>query len=70
MNIALLIGALIVSFLIFTWLVKVVKATVGTAITVAFIILVLQIVFGVGPNDLLQQLNDWWQDLRRSLPGQ
>ncbi len=60
------IGALIVSFLIFTWLVKVVKATIGTAITIAVIILILQLVFGIGPNDLLEQITDWWQNLGRS----
>lgn len=63
MNLVLLIGAVIVSFLVFTWLIKVVKATVGTALLLAFVILVLQLVFGIGPNEVLQQIKDWWNSL-------
>lgn len=51
-----LIAALIVTFLVFTWLIKVVKATVQTALTIALLVLILQIVFGIGPSQLWQKI--------------
>ena len=50
------IGALIVAGLVLTWLLKVVKATIITAISVAIIILILQLAFGIGPDRLWQQI--------------
>jgi len=52
----ILIAALIVSWLVFTALIKVVKTTVSTAIAIAAIVLVLQLVFGVRPQDLWQEI--------------
>ena len=50
------IGALIVAGLVLTWLLKVVKATITTAISVAIIVLVLQLVFGIGPERIWQHV--------------
>ncbi len=52
----ILIAALIVSWLVFTALIKLVKTTVSTAIVIAAIVLVLQLVFGINPQDLWQQI--------------
>lgn len=49
------VAALVVAWLIFTWLLKVVKTTLTTALFVAFIILGLLLV-GIGPQELLQQV--------------
>lgn len=68
MNWILLIAALIVSFLVFTWLVRVVKATIKTAILIALIVLALQLLFGIGPTDLWEQVNGLWQTWWQSLP--
>lgn len=59
MDIAILIGALLVSFLVFTWLLKVVRATLKTAVLVAIILLVLQLTFGIGPEKLWEQISAW-----------
>lgn len=59
MEIVIVVGALIVSFLVFTWLLKVVRATFTTAILLAAILLVLQLVFGIGPEALLEQIQSW-----------
>lgn len=67
MNWVILIAALIVSFLVFTWLIRVVKATIGTAIAIALIVLVLQLVFGIGPQDLWEQVVGLWDNVWRSL---
>lgn len=60
MEIILLLAALVITWLIFTWLVKVVKASVTTALTVAAIVLALQIGLGIGPGQLWQQLTQFF----------
>ncbi|MGP1374248.1 MAG: hypothetical protein ACTS3T_15560 [Almyronema sp.] len=59
MEIVVVVGAIAVSVLAFLWLVRVVKATLKTALLVAVILLGLQIFFGIGPNTIWQQLQDW-----------
>ena len=59
MEIAIVIGAVIVSFLVFTWLLRIVRATFKTAVLVALTLLVLQLVFGIGPLTLWDQIRDW-----------
>ena len=56
LNLVIWIAALIVAFLVFTWLIKIVKATVSTAISIAIIVLILQLLFGIGPQQLWQQI--------------
>ena len=65
----LLIAALFIAFLIFTWLLKVVKATISTALTVAFVVLLVQLLFGVGPIDLWNQIVVLWQSVTQILTG-
>lgn len=59
------IAAGLVSLLLFTWLFKVVKATLGTAFKIALIALALQLFFGIGPqvilNRLMQLLHQVWK---------
>ena len=59
------IAAGLVSLLLFTWLFKVAKATLGTAFKIALIALALQLFFGIGPqvilNRLLQLLHQVWK---------
>lgn len=52
----ILVAAVIVSWLVFTALIKIVKTTIATALAIAAIVLILQIVFGVIPQDLWQQI--------------
>jgi uncharacterized protein with PQ loop repeat len=52
----ILIAAMVVSWLVFTALIKIVKTTATTAIAIAGIILGLQLVFGIGYQDLWQQI--------------
>ena len=54
-----MVGALIVSFLVFTWLIRVVRATLKTAILVALNLLVLQLIFGIGPAAIWDQIQNW-----------
>ncbi len=69
MNLILLVGAIVVSWLVFTWLINVVKTTVMTAVAIATIILLLQIVFGIGPQQLWQEITHLPQTLIRLISG-
>ncbi len=66
----MLIAALIVSWLIFTALIKVVKTTFGTAIAIAAIVLGLQLAFGINPQVLWQEITQLpqvlWDLVRRN----
>ncbi|MDB9527286.1 hypothetical protein PN498_14900 [Oscillatoria sp. CS-180] len=62
MELVIVIGAIVISFLVFTWLLRIVRATFKTAILVAVTLLILQIIFGIGPQTL-------WEQVRDSLPG-
>ncbi|NEQ95514.1 MAG: hypothetical protein F6K30_02065 [Cyanothece sp. SIO2G6] len=67
MNLIILIAALVISFLIFTWLIRVVKATVTTAFAIALLVLCLQLFFGIGPQDIWQEVTTLWQQITQ--PG-
>lgn len=68
-QIILLIAAIVVSWLAFTALLKVLKTTITTAITIAAIILTLQILFGITYLDLWQQITQFPQTLWRMITG-
>lgn len=69
MDIALLIAALIIAFLVFTWLVKVVKATLSTALTIAVVVLAFQLLYGFGFQDIAQTLSDLWRRIWLTVTG-
>ncbi len=52
----ILIAALVISWLVFTALLRIVKTTLATALKVAAIVLVLQLVFGITFRDLWGQI--------------
>ena len=56
LELIILISAIVVSWLVFTALIKIVKTTATTAIAIAGIILILQLVFGIGYQDLWEQI--------------
>jgi heme A synthase len=57
MNIILLIAAIVISFVVLTWLIRVVKTTLKTALIIAAIVFGLQLLFGVGPSQVWQQVS-------------
>ncbi len=63
------IAALIVSWLVFSALVNLVKTTVKTAIAIAVLLFVLQLFFGIGPNDLWQHLVQLPQTIWQQVTG-
>lgn len=61
MNFLVIIVALIISWLVFTALLKIVKTTLTTAITIALLVLALQLLFGITPQTVWQQVQQLWQ---------
>lgn len=62
----LIIAALILSWLVFTWLIKIVKTTLSTALTVAAIVLMLQLFFGIGPQAIVDTVLNLPQILQQT----
>lgn len=69
MNLILLLAAIFISFAIFAWLLKVVKATISTAILIALIVLLLQLFFGIGPGQIWQQVSQIPETLWKIFSG-
>ncbi len=55
-EIIILIAVMLISWLVFTWLIKVLKASISTALAIAIIVLILQLVFGIGFQEVWQQI--------------
>lgn len=55
-DLIVIIAAVIIAWLIFTWLLQVLKASISTALTIAFIALILQIFLGIGFEEVWQKL--------------
>ena len=69
MNLVILLAAIVVSVLVFTWLVQVLKATISTAILIAAIVLVASLLFGIGPGQIWQQVSQFFRTLWQLVPG-
>ena len=69
MELIIAIAALFLSVLIFFWLLKIVKTTIQTAIFVAIIVLLLQVFFGIGPQQVFQQVSQIFQSILDVLLG-
>ena len=55
-DLIVIIAAFVVAWLIFTWLLKVLKASISTALSIAIIALILQIFLGIGFEEVWQKL--------------
>lgn len=53
----ILIAALFVTCLVFSWIFRLLKATIRIGIYVVAIALILQLFFGISPNEVLQQIS-------------
>ena len=63
MEIVVIVGSVALAILVFTWMIKVVKATLKTAFLVAAILLALQLFFGIGPGAIWETVQDWLPQL-------
>lgn len=64
-----LIASVVITWLIFTWVLKVLKASLTTAITIAAILLILQLAFGIQYQTIWQEIIKYpefiWQSLNK-----
>lgn len=70
MNWIVLIAGLIVALLVFTFVLKVLRAAVSTAIAIALVVLVVQLIFGIGPGEVFRQVSNLWNSLWSFFLGQ
>jgi hypothetical protein len=68
MDIVLVIGAIVITGLVFLWLVRIVRATIKTALLVAIIVFGLQLI-GIGSDRVMQQVVQIGQYLWQFVPG-
>jgi len=61
----IVIIALLVSWLVFIFLIRVVKASIITAIGIAAILLFFQLAFGISPVDIWQYITQNFQSISR-----
>ena len=54
----LVIGAVIIAWLIFMFLIKLIRTTIKTALMVAAVVLLLMF-FGIGPDQVFGLIGDW-----------
>jgi len=69
MELLLLAGAVIITGAVFFWLVRVIKATLKTALLIAAIVFGLQF-FGIGSDRILSQVQQIINYFWRLIPGQ
>ncbi|MGG6242311.1 hypothetical protein ACQ4N7_27165 [Nodosilinea sp. AN01ver1] len=63
MDLLIVLGAIVVVVLVFGWLFKLVKNTIQTVLLVAFLLLVLYFLFGIGPGAVWEQIQAWLSGL-------
>ncbi len=66
----LLLASLIVTWLVFTWAVQVLKVSINTAIAIAILVLILQLAFGIAPQELLEQIKQLPQTVGKLINNQ
>ncbi|MGF1519472.1 MAG: hypothetical protein ACFCVB_16950 [Nodosilinea sp.] len=59
MELLIVLGAIVVAIVIFGWVFKLIKNTVQTVLLVAFLLLALYFLFGIGPGVILNQIQTW-----------
>lgn len=69
MELLLLAASIIITGAVFLWLLRVIKATLRTALFIAAIVFALQF-FGIGSDRILAQMQHIFRDLWRLIPGQ
>ncbi|NJM65984.1 MAG: hypothetical protein HC851_10105 [Acaryochloris sp. RU_4_1] len=70
MNPILLIAAILISWLVFTWLLRVAKTTLKTAFLIAAVVLGLQLILGIGPDQVWQTIKELPQLIQNLVSGQ
>jgi hypothetical protein len=69
MNLLLLAGAIVITVLVFLWLIRVIKATLKTALLIAAIVFGLSF-FGIGTDRIFGEIDQIIRSIWRAAPSQ
>lgn len=69
LDLIVVVGALLITFLVFRWLIGVIKMSVTTAFAIALVVLALQLAFGIAPDQVWEQITNLPQLLQDLLGG-
>ena len=64
------IAAVILILLVSSWLFKVVKASIKTMLTIAAILIALQIVYGINSNQIIQEIGHIIEQIKQMVLSQ
>lgn len=59
MELIIVLGAIVIAIVVFGWVFKLIKNTIQTVLLVAFLLLALYFLFGVGPDAIWNQIQTW-----------
>jgi uncharacterized membrane protein len=63
------LAAAIILLLLFTWLLNVLKSTIKTVLIIAAILIVLQIIFGINSEQIIQGVLQMGESLQKLIFG-
>ena len=59
MELLIVLGAIVIAIVVFGWVFKLIKNTIQTVLLVAFLLLALYFLFGIGPGAIWEQIQTW-----------
>lgn len=59
MELLIVLGAIVIAIVVFGWVFKLIKNTIQTVLVVAFLLLALYFLFGIGPDAIWHQIQTW-----------
>lgn len=59
MELLIVLGAIVIAIVILGWVFKLIKNTIQTVLLVAFLLLALYFLFGLGPAAIWEQIQTW-----------
>lgn len=59
MELLIVLGAIVIAIVVFGWVFKLIKNTIQTVLLVAFLLLALYFLFGIGPDAIWNQIQLW-----------
>jgi hypothetical protein len=59
----LLVAAIATAMIVFTFIMRILRAVISAAVAVAIVAVVLQLVFGIGPTDLWYEMTKLWRGI-------
>ena len=63
------IAAVIILFFLLTWIIKVFKVTIKTVLIIVAILILLQIIFGINSEDVIQEIVNIVERIQKLISG-